>query len=960
MLHNVRLVDLMSAPDDIKRLVDAFHENIPLYMNYDEAKTRIELINPFFEALGWDVRNLNKKREVVYEDRVTVEGRLKHPDYGFRVGNHTRFFAEAKKPKVDLMRHHEAAYQLRRYGWSAKLPLSVLTDFQDFNVYDCRIPPEKNDTADRALRVRYTYQDYIEKWDEIENYFSRRAVYAGQLETLVEQGTNKGVLEVDEAFLREMDNWRLALAKDIALYNQQLSQRELNMAVQAIIDRIIFLRICEDRAIEPYGRLEQISRSSPVYAELCQLFRQADARYNSGLFHFYKEPRREEPDELTLGLNISDAVLRSIIQRLYYPNSPYDFQFIPADILGQIYERFLGKVIELSSTGEASVTEKPEVRKAGGVYYTPSYVVDYIVEQTVENLLKDKALDQVEKVRILDPACGSGSFLIVAYKAVLDWYLNWYESHAPERHVRQGRLREYVVGDGDKFYALTSQEKKRILLKNIYGVDLDQQAVEVTKLSLLLKVLEGETDATLQPTLIEVDRLLPDLDQNIKWGNSLISVDYYQGTMLQFVDPEALLRLKAFDWLSKTDGFGSVLAEGGFDVIIGNPPYGAEASREQVEYFRRKYHTASTVDSYALFMEASVTLLKQGGYFGMIVPTGWVSAPSMKRLRHIFLDNFQPIAFASMPYDVFGAYIDTVIAIGKRMTPEINTNGFSASIPLVVFPYRYKVRASIDFPAFQKQGDPSLWRDNQESVLLVTLSAEECAIIQKVQQIGAVFANIADIQRGVTPFHTSTIPSEVNAECAFAGTVRRYQLSAASEQEYIRYDETLAEYKPPRYFHGPRLLLRELISRQFRLQAAYTDQNFVTNKSMQSILLTDSQYNLFYLLGLLNSKLLSWYFLAIHSVGRRDDFPKIVLKQTRELPFRRVNFREPYERQLYQQLTEYVQFMLKHQAEMAVVDNREARKTLQNLIEATDREIDKIVYQLYRLSSEEISLIEQH
>src|SRR5205814_24048 len=183
------------------------------------------------------------------------------------------------------------------------------------------------------------------------------------------------------------------------------------------------------------------------------------------------------------------------IRRLYYPDSTYEFSVLPADILGQVYEQFLGKVIRLTEAHQAKVEDKPEVKKAGGVYYTPTYIVDYIVKNTVGKLLENKTPRQAAKLRILDPACGSGSFLIGAYQHLLDWHRDWYVAHDPKKWAT-GRNPTIYRGMGGE-WKLSTTERKRILLQNIYGVDIDVQAVETTKLSLLLKVLEGESEQTL-------------------------------------------------------------------------------------------------------------------------------------------------------------------------------------------------------------------------------------------------------------------------------------------------------------------------------------------------------------------------------------------------------------------------------------------------------------------------------
>ncbi len=338
-----------------------------------------------------------------------------------------------------------------------------------------------------------------------------------------------GTAEVVKMFLAAMETWRDMLAQDIPLRNPGISERDLNFAVQRTIDRTVFLRICEERGIEPYGVLQAVANGPNVYRRLGELFQRADQRYNSGLFHFSPErDRTEPPDELTLALEIDDKPLRDIIESLYYPESPYEFSVLPTEILGQVYEQFLGKVIRLTKGHQAKVEEKPEVRKAGGVYYTPAYVVDYIVEQTVGKLLEGKNPAHAAKLRVLDPACGSGSFLIGAYQWLLDWHRDRYVADDPEKHARARNPRLYRGAAGQ--WRLTTAERKRILLANIFGVDIDTQAVEVTKLSLLLKVLEGESEETVNNQLrLFHQRALPDLGRNIKCGNSLVGPDFYEG-----------------------------------------------------------------------------------------------------------------------------------------------------------------------------------------------------------------------------------------------------------------------------------------------------------------------------------------------------------------------------------------------------------------------------------------------
>jgi len=356
----------MPAPAEIVQLVELFQRNYDQYCapSFSEAAVRHQFIDPFFAALGWDVNNAQgfaeQYKEVVHEDKVLVGDATKAPDYSFRIGKERKFFVEAKKPSVNIKHDVEPAYQLRRYAWSAKLPLSILTDFEEFSVYDCRMRPDRNDKAATGRILLLSFTDYVARWDEIAGIFSKAAVWQGALDRFaVAKAGKRGTAEVDDEFLAEIERWRELLARNLVLRNPHLRSHDVNWAVQQTIDRIIFLRICEARNLETYEQLRALLNGGHTYARLWELFRRADLRYNSGLFHFNEERgRAEAPDTLTPGLEIDDRVLKDIIEHLYYPQSPYEFSVLPADILGHVYERFLGKVIRLTPGRQVKIEEK--------------------------------------------------------------------------------------------------------------------------------------------------------------------------------------------------------------------------------------------------------------------------------------------------------------------------------------------------------------------------------------------------------------------------------------------------------------------------------------------------------------------------------------------------------------------------------------------------------------------------
>jgi len=663
----------MNVPDKIIKLIETFDYNLEMYKkgSYNETQVRLEFINPFFKELGWDITNkqgyAEAYKDVIHEDAIKIGGVTKAPDYCFRIGGVRKFFLEAKKPAVNIKEDIHPAYQLRRYGWSANLPLSILTDFEEFAVYDCRVKPAKTDKVSHSRILYMKYTDYIKRWDEITNIFSREAILKGSFDKYVElKKTKKGTAEVDKAFLQEIERWRELLARNIALRNPNLTQKELNFAVQQTIDRVVFLRICEDRGIENYGRLMALQNGNNVYRRLFQLFRKADEKYNSGLFHFKKEKSRENFDNLTPDLIIDDKELKSIFKNLYYPDSPYEFSVLPADILGRVYEQFLGKIIRLTPKHQAKIEEKPEVRKAGGVYYTPTYIVNYIVKQTVGKLVENKKpgpRGAVSKLKILDPACGSGSFLLGAYQYLLDWHRDQYVNDDPEKWAKGKTPRLYQTYKEE--WRLTTDERKRILLNNIYGVDIDPQAVEVTKLSLLLKVLEGEDEQSIgkQIALFQ-ERVLPDLANNIKCGNSLIGPDFHENQQMSLLDDEEMYRVNAFNWEAE---FSKIMQAGGFDAVIGNPPYGFHQIHENFvkPYFKKKFVSSSgSFEHYFLFYEKSLKLLKRNGLHGFIVPVTWLTIPSAQSLRKMILDNYWIKEICWLPELVFeNAQVNTLVSI---------------------------------------------------------------------------------------------------------------------------------------------------------------------------------------------------------------------------------------------------------------------------------------------------------
>jgi len=1031
----------MAVPETIQPLVDKYTFHRDAYIRgqekYNETQLRQDFTDPFFHALGWDVNN-NKGhseayREVLHEEPIRIRGTTYFFDYTFRIGGIRKFIVETKKPSVRIKDDADSALQLRRYAWNAKLPLSILTNFEEWAIYDCTIKPEHGDTAAKGRIEYFTYKEIPDKWEYLVSIFSQDSILKGSFDKYAgSQKGKKGTATVDDDILTEIESWRDALAKNIAIRNPALSVDELNTVVQRTIDRLLFLRICEDRGIEEYTTLHKLLEGEQVYARLCKIFLEADAKYNSGLFHFEKEPDwNEMPDTLSLSLAIDDKVLKGIIKRLYYPETPYLFSVIPPEILGHVYEQFLGKVIRLTDGHQAKVEYKPEVKKAGGVFYTPQYIVEYIVKHTVGELVKDKTPRDVAKLRVLDPACGSGSFLIGAYQFLLDWHRDWYiENLVPvfidkksvadpavlallpeatprgKKHLAQAELPIYKAGtSGDATrtrsdWRLTTAEKKRILLNNIFGVDIDQQAVEVTKLSLLLKVLEEENEENIDKQLkLFAERALPSLHQNIKCGNSLIGTDILTPEM----PSEEVKRINPFDWSRE---FAPVMAAGGFDAVIGNPPYlRQEALKEQKKYFETHYEVyLGTADLYAYFIEKGISLLRPKGLFSYIVANKWLRANYGKTLRKYLLTKQieEIVDFGDLP--VFTTAITYPCII--RVSNEKPLREFGVS----------KVEA-LDFPSLDDYVKNNLmmlgFKDlTSDGWTLESKQTEE--LLRKINSAGLSLDKYISNQdfRGIITGLTEAFVIDDNSKKRFVEedpknvtlikpfllgkNIKKYKplkpennvilipkgwtnsLSGETKNKWKWFKDTypvLANHLEPFSEAGENRLDKgdywwELRACEYYLEFEKTkiiypeicqrpeftfdESGYYANNKCFIIPSKDK-----FLLGILNSSLMFFLFRTYLPKLQHGFFmPAYVI--LKKFPIRTINFADPVDKARHDRMVALVSQMLELNKKLQDATLDHEKTLLSRQVEAADAAIDALVYELYELTAEEIAIVESN
>ena len=675
----------------VRQIIGSFRVNEAAYTTsnskYNETQVRTDYITPLLEAFGWDVYNKSSKpldlRDVYEEATVEVgeEKLSKKPDYELRVARQRKYFVEAKKPSINIETDISAAFQVRRYGFSASLPISVLTNFKQLAIYDCFHVPSETDAANVARLGLYSFEDFETKFDELYDRLSREAVYSGAFDEIYLSGIQKHeALQFDGHFLRQVSDWRIRLAQDIHQRNEGLSPEELTYVVQLFLSRIVFLRICEDREIEKYQTLRALD-STKTFASFMSLLEEADKFYDSGLFDLLVDKR--------IGIEIGDEVLSQVIEELYYPQSPYTFAVVEAGVLGEIYEMFLGEVINISPDGQVETIEKPEVRESGGVVPTPQYIVSDILERTLIPALGGRAPDELRDFTLADICCGSGVFLLGAYDVLLNYHLDWYINEGGE----QNKDKIYEVGGGQ--WRLKFEIKIDILLNAIRGVDIDPNAVEVAKFSLLLKLIEDETSDSLKAYADSTkNKVLPKLDDIIRFGNSLVE---HKALPPSVNSGDLTDKVIPFTW---SDEFPEEMKADGFDVIVGNPPYiriqnMVNYSPEEVALYRDKsspYTTAKSgnFDKYTLFIERSLDLVSQAGSVGLIVPNKFMTTTAGEAARELLTQS---------------QFLKEIVHFGAQQVFGRNTSNYTCTLIL------NKIKN--DSFTFEKVDDLGKWRYGQ-------------------------------------------------------------------------------------------------------------------------------------------------------------------------------------------------------------------------------------------------------
>jgi Alw26I/Eco31I/Esp3I family type II restriction m6 adenine DNA methyltransferase len=968
-------------------LVKKFQTSSAAYIDngYDELNLRLEYLDPFFEALGWDVRNTAGAAPHLKDVRVenpTASGDgsgRKRADYVFRINGLDRLVCEAKKFPEDLAKHY---FQIQNYAFNLRLWVGVLTNFERLDVFVVGGKPDKKNPFSPVTGWSIHCSEFTGRSEDIWNLLSRPAIEKGSLERFVQdlpkvatRRVRQGWLlkpertrQVDYEFLSYLDEQRKRLAKTLVQDNPDIEWGELglNEAVQKIIDRILFQRVCEDRDIDTERDLPSLLREwegsgqhkRSLWPALVRNFHSMSITFNGGLFG-----KAESPRHFVDSLFVRDEWVADFLDQLSGDDAVYQFNTLPVEILGSVYERFLGSV----ALPNGQVVQKPEVRRAGGVYYTPEQIVNFIVDQTVGKVIQNLTPRQIQNIKIVDPACGSGSFLLRAFGRICEHHVEWFLANPKKRTNKDA----YIDENGDM--KLTTELKRQILLNNVFGVDIDPQAVEVTQLSLYLKLLEDESRASLtkQRGLFPDTTLLPDLANNIRVGNSLIGVD----AIRVLGDGTDLDRIRPFDWSS---AFPDVFEQGGFDCVIGNPPYDVlekdrkktswphDALQEYVRLKKIEYSGAlgGKLNLFRFFVVKGFGLLKErDGRFGMILPLALLGDVSCAGTRAYFLGNSSNVDLRCFPQKdnknrrvFYEAKLSTcIVTADKRRSTTAETD-----VTVSVYPWdnfedtprtatlKRKEISLIDVKTY-----PIPLVDQAEWDLCKKIHSDPKNI--RLDLVPGLHVNRGEINQTIYRIYITSNPSHTRMlKGVEVGPYRLKRKLSQGEQEWLDESRYLRKFDKPDKVEKRRIATQRItgVDERLRVVATIVEPPMYFADSTNSIYLADEKtFSADYVLALLNSSLFQWRFKLTstnNNVGTNEleALPVRVLGQKASDLETRADISKLVKRAM--QAAEHV--------ETSLTSGEKDRARA--LLRACQTEIDTLVYRVYGLSRAEIAVVE--
>ncbi len=896
-----------NAKQRIKDLVDFYNKEVSEHRvsRYNEETTKKDFILPLFEVLGWKTDRKTRHIEVTAEEKISK----KRVDYGFRINDIPKFFLEAKSLKEDLD-NPKFVEQAINYAWHKGCTWAVLTNFESVIIFNAEW---KTSQISESRFITLKCHEFLdaEKFKQLW-LLSEESFEQGLIDKEAEKwGKKTKKTPVNKQLWIDLTRFRESLSKDITKLNQSrnLKEEELDEAIQRILDRLIFIRNCEDKETEQKLLISNLrdweSRGKgQLIKNLRDVFEYFKKQYNSEIF----------AEALCDSIDVDNEVLHEIIEDLYYTKDKsifYDFSAIEADVLGNVYEQYLGHILKKTEK-RAKLTENHVHRKEQGIYYTPPYIVNYIVRNTLGELLKDKKVN-TEKIRVLDPACGSGSFLIKAFDVL--------NTHHIEHDIDYNQTKLDIITGQSTPYTV----KVKILENNIFGVDLDKQAVEITQLNLLLKIAEK-------------GHRLPLLKNNIKLGHSLI-------------DDTAIIGNKAFNWKDK---FNEIMNEGGFDVIVGNPPWGAKIEDNEKKYYLSEKSSYISVnrelESHILFIELSLRLLKEGGLLGLILPNTWMYLFSTEPIREKILEECKIISIVELTKYIFADAPDIVpvVIILKKTDLDKSKNLINS----VSFAGRTSVNDALFANLEYKQIKQADINSNVSKIFNPNLTPETKKIVNKIKTKSEKLSTFVETNYGIKTGDNEKYLANDKVDKSFVKCLKTKEIGRYSIEWkglWLNYGSHLAGYRKDS-LEVPKIIVQytRKLSLKRRLICSLNERGKFYPFNNYSYIIGNEK-TLKYIIGIINSKLMNFYFA--------NTYIDYNIKPTylNELPIRKLS-----KSSQSVMLISLVSKILSLNNQLIVLKDKKTdeRARIEEEINKTDVEIDDLVYNLYGINESEKKVIE--
>lgn len=864
--------------------------------NYSEEDTKKDFILPLFELLGWDVLNKN-------EDQVTAEENIsrKRVDYAFRLKNIPKFFLEAKSLSEDTNKR-QFQEQAITYAWLKGVPWAILTNFKSIKVYNCDVEFR---TPAHSLFFDLPFEEFFERFDQL-LLLTKESFENGLIDKEAEKwGKKMPKKPLSAQLFSDMINFRELLSDNIRKNNKELFLKieEMDEIVQRILSRFIFMRTLEDREYEPNIFLTILRNNESIQKALNEKYRFLDKIYDSRLF----EPH------LCEDVKIGNAPLIEIIEGLMKPPGQlhkYDFEVIDADILGGIYEQFLGHMT--NDEEKSTDTKKSESkRKKQGIYYTPKYIVNFTINEIFKNYKKE----DLSKITVVDPSCGSGSFLIKVYD-----YL--------EKLSSQKKINNMI----DTARRIPYEKKIELIQNHIYGVDLDPKAIEISQLNLFLKTAEK-------------NKHLPVIKNRIRKGNSLI-------------DSHEIEYATAFKWKVE---FPEVFKNEGFDVIVGNPPWvftrGKHFTDKHKKYFNNyiksleisrekkgKNIQSGKLNLYSLFILKCIPLLKENGYLGFVIPNNILRTTTYDLVRKNILDTCKIITIVDLSAGVFeGVTASSIILILQKTSDkqERDENQTRVIHDVDDLPQEKFKEHTIKQGSFY--GNPSY----TFSILLESGSNKiNTAISKDTEPLGDICEYIMEgivgkIDRDVFDEKKDDMYKPFLVGKDIGRYVTKYK------NKFIRYDrEQLHRARPEEVFLSNKILVQRISGGNKPLTAMYDEDKFYTFASINNIILKESvNYSYEYITAILNSNLINWYYS--NNFSNKSTLTVNISKTFLEkIPIRIISKNE--QKEVIKSVKEILDLKKKFSKELQTNNKREMEEKINEL----EKTINDIIYSIYEISKE--------